>query len=581
MRISHPLLCALLFATACNNRRDMLAPPPEPSPTGGPEPGGNDGKPGGKPATEIPCEVIVAGGSTAALAAALTAAREGRQTCLVEPTDWPGGQMTVAGVPAIDFAWHSAGSVNVGQAGKDSANVPPELQSWLAAIGNPGNCWVSRHCYQPVDLLNAHILPALKAQAPRLRVLVDTVVKRVTTTDGGKTISQVRVVQRVAKVKSRWTGYQQRLSEMLPDWYSEQDSTRFAKRVFVLKSPTTQPPVVIDATEFGDVLVLAGASYLQGVEENEDAPLAGSREQCGQAFTFTFAALANPSGKTYELPVEKLQADHPEFYAFGQHDWSKIWTYRRLLGGGNDPHLGEISMQNWNPGNDYPYKYVFKDRQTTVAERSNWAGGVDLSAIEAAERHAYGYFRWYSANAPAAFQNKLELMTDVFGSESGLARFPYLRDTRRSVGIGGFVLKSADLFASGGRITGTPFADRIGIGAYPIDIHPVRNCSYPAYVDSMNHMTSPFFLPFRALTSRDVGNLLVAGKTMAQTFMANAATRLQPIEWSSGIGAGAAAAHMWERNQTSEQASAGVVAIQERVRKHAPLQWRVQGSTYP
>ncbi|MCH9683540.1 MAG: FAD-dependent oxidoreductase, partial [Deltaproteobacteria bacterium] len=55
------------------------------------------------------CDVIVAGGSTAALAAAMTSAREGAATCLVEPTDWIGGQLTAGGVPAVDFAWHQVG----------------------------------------------------------------------------------------------------------------------------------------------------------------------------------------------------------------------------------------------------------------------------------------------------------------------------------------------------------------------------------------------------------------------------------------------------------------------------------------
>ena len=45
------------------------------------------------------CDVLVAGGSTSALAAALTAAEadENVTVCLAEPTDWPGGQMTSSG----------------------------------------------------------------------------------------------------------------------------------------------------------------------------------------------------------------------------------------------------------------------------------------------------------------------------------------------------------------------------------------------------------------------------------------------------------------------------------------------------
>lgn len=53
----------------------------------------------------LACDIVIAGGSTAALGAAITAARHGSeyQVCLFEPTNWPGGQMTASAVSAIDF----------------------------------------------------------------------------------------------------------------------------------------------------------------------------------------------------------------------------------------------------------------------------------------------------------------------------------------------------------------------------------------------------------------------------------------------------------------------------------------------
>ena len=56
-------------------------------------------------ARDVTCDVVVAGGSTASLAAAITAAEADAQltVCFTEITDWPGGQMTAGGVPAIDF----------------------------------------------------------------------------------------------------------------------------------------------------------------------------------------------------------------------------------------------------------------------------------------------------------------------------------------------------------------------------------------------------------------------------------------------------------------------------------------------
>jgi ribulose 1,5-bisphosphate synthetase/thiazole synthase len=44
----------------------------------------------------LDCDIVIAGGSTASLAAAITAAEADRSltVCFTEITDWPGGQMT-------------------------------------------------------------------------------------------------------------------------------------------------------------------------------------------------------------------------------------------------------------------------------------------------------------------------------------------------------------------------------------------------------------------------------------------------------------------------------------------------------
>ena len=62
-------------------------------------------------------DVVIAGGSTAAFAAAVSAAESGVRIALLEPTDWVGGQLTSSGVPAVDEAWHQltddAGDVTI------------------------------------------------------------------------------------------------------------------------------------------------------------------------------------------------------------------------------------------------------------------------------------------------------------------------------------------------------------------------------------------------------------------------------------------------------------------------------------
>ena len=80
------------------------------------------------------CDVVIVGGSTSGLAAAVTAAKEGAVTCLLEPTDMPGGQMTANGIPALDFSYENGCKpFNVSGAAPDtlgvlafpSLNLPP------------------------------------------------------------------------------------------------------------------------------------------------------------------------------------------------------------------------------------------------------------------------------------------------------------------------------------------------------------------------------------------------------------------------------------------------------------------------
>ena len=132
--------------------------------------------------------------------------------------------------------------------------------------------------------------------------------------------------------------------------------------------------------------------------------------------------------------------------------------------------------------------------------------------------------------------DQITLNGSELGTGHGLAKLPYIRDTRRSIGLDGFVLKFEDISGPASQKTGTKFPDRIALGAYAADIHPLVSCSYPAHT-KVAHDTLPFYLPFRALTHYRFTNLLVAGKTMAQSFLVNSATRLashRMVHWHSG-----------------------------------------------
>ena len=533
-------------------------------------------------------DVVIAGGSTAAFAAAIAAAESGARTALIEPTDWVGGQLTSSGVPAVDEAWHSikqpdssAKPYSVSAVARTPANITPNFLALLQAIENPGNCWVSRFCFCPDRFVEQQLHPLQKSVGDRLVVFLDTVVKQVELSDDKRRVVALTCIARTPRPEVPDRGYDRLPSVDLPDWYSAADSDRFTKRTirFEAKAGT----VFLDATEWGEVLALSGHPYLQGAED-ADGSLEGS-DRCGQATVYCFAQEihAEPVGE----PDREVAAEELGYGAYRDKPdaWEKIWTYRRIRGRAA-PATGDICLQNWGysakdheGGNDYPFAYLFPSRADAAAERADWRGGIDLAAMRGAEDRAFGWHQWFRRHAPEGIDpGRISLCPSALGTGHGLAKLPYIRDTRRAIGLDGFVLRFADLTGPAEQQTGTVFPDRVALGAYPADIHPISGCTMPAYLVEA-HDTLPFCIPFRALTHRELGNLLVAGKTMAQSFLANSATRLHPIEWSSGTAAGVAAAHMAKTGRTSRQAFEAIGEVQKLVRQKTPIDWTLPAAT--
>lgn len=516
---------------------------------------------------EIECDIVVAGGSTAALAASLAAARTApeKRICLLESTNWPGGQLTSSAVSAVDFGTHNVHPVN----------QPKDFAAMVASLpGNPGKCWVSHWCYEPADLLHKWIFPTIN-QTKNLRVFYNTVVKKAYTAKGphGDEVKSILAVQRVPKEENE--AWRNRLSEDLLDWYSLYESKTFNKKALHFSAP-----LFIEATEFGDLLVTADAPFAQGIEypyEDDYTTL-----DCGQTHVFPLYMSIEkepvkqphfpppPRGISYEIP--------------SQFSWGRIWSYRRsigLEGPENEARIGETSNQNWGPppGNDYNLGYLYLPTQEVKAQAKNWHGGINMTSLADAELTAFGWYTYYSQQCNKTQKPevcaRVALAASVAGTDLGLSKVPYLRESRRSIGIHNFRLMYENM-TSHVNPTGVVFADRVAIGEYfYADIHHMADglCKYPAYLGDRS--IKPYYVPFRALTNRDFGNMLVAGKTMAQTFKANAATRLHPVEWTTGLAAGVAAALMSTHSipTTTQLYENNIKLLQETISTQAPLQW--------
>jgi len=72
-----------------------------------------------------------------------------------------------------------------------------------------------------------------------------------------------------------------------------------------------------------------------------------------------------------------------------------------------------------------------------------------------------------------------------------------------------------------------------------------------------------------------------AGYAIAHSFHANSATRLHPIEWSTGLAAGVAATLMSQKQTTTFSLYDNpdlLSELQQRVGRRAPLQWTLHPS---
>jgi hypothetical protein len=156
--------------------------------------------------------------------------------------------------------------------------------------------------------------------------------------------------------------------------------------------------------------------------------------------------------------------------------------------------------------------------------------------LQEAKAVSLGFLYWLQTEAPAEGTRvgapELRLRPDIMGSADGLAKFPYIRESRRIRAAR--TVKEQDVSANFQQgLRAAHFADSVGIGWYPIDIH----LSTPDEVGT-SARTKPFQIPLGALLPRNSGNLIAGAKNIGVTHITNGCFRLHPVEWNIGEAAG-------------------------------------------
>ncbi len=481
-------------------------------------------------ARDVACEVLVVGGGLGGVAAGWAAARLGRRVCLLEETDWLGGQITSQGVSALDEHEHIEvfGGTGTYSHLRETIRDPYRhlvAKSKLKEPLNPGACWVTRLAFEPIAAVRTlETLLAPEVEAGHLKIFLRTKTAAVEV-DGDRVVS-LKAVN-----------------------LDDGSAIRFRFQY------------VLDATELGDLLPLTGAEYGVGAESIQEtgephAQPEKPRPHCVQSCTYTFALERRPVGEDNRIPKPQKYEHYRDTQPYSlrihvhggeiygeQSGWLQyqvfqdmpgakgpLWTYRRLIASDQFPdhHKHDITMFNW-PGTDY------RDQPLVDQTPENLA-----RALQDAKRVSLGFAYWLQTDAPnpggqAGFP-QLRLRCDVMGSADGLSKHPYIRECRRIKALKTIVEQEvAVAYQSGPRAA--HFDDSVGVGWYPIDIHQAGEGDV-----GVSTRTRPFQIPLGALIPSRVENLIAANKNIGTTHITNGCYRLHPVEWNIGEAAGMLAA---------------------------------------
>ena len=494
-------------------------------------------------------DVVVIGGGLGGCMAALAAAKQGLTVILTEPTDWLGGQLTSQAVPPDEHRWiERTGATATFREFRERVrdyyrrNYPLTEEARNNPILNPGNGWVSRLAHEPkiaLDVLQEMMSPYIHTQ--RIQVLYHTVPVEVAT-------EYDRIVS-VTVSHTQVTGSVGQYTQLIGQYY-------------------------LDATEEGDLLEQSGTEYVSGAEAKSDTDEPHALEHADpldmQSITHVAAVdYVEGADFTIEKPAEyEYWREYiPSFsrfpilswYASDANDTTKLkeftlfpndqgvtslWDYRRII----DPaiweeplrsKIQEVSLLNWAQ-NDY---YAGAVTGVPIYERTQ--------NLESARQLTFSLVYWLQTEAPRLDGGKgfpgIRLRGDILGTADGLAKAPYIRESRRIKAL--YTITEHDVSKELRGAEGIKrYEDSVGVGSYSLDLHPTVKTHRTFYIPNY-----PFEIPLGSLIPVRMTNLLPACKNIGMTQIAGGCYRLHPVEWNIGESAGYLAAYAIQQGITPRE----------------------------
>ena len=490
---------------------------------------------------ELKADVVVAGGGLGGFAAAMAALRNGLTVIMTEETDWIGGQITQQGVPSDEHQWiETTGATQMYRDYRNAVrehyrkHYPTTEKARNNPLLNPGNSTGARRLgHEPkvsLAIMNQMLAPYVSNR--QLVLLLEH-----------------KVVE--------------------ADSQGEQVKSITARHLPSGKMVVLHAPSFVDATELGDLLPLTGTDYVTGTESRAQTGELHAPETADpkneQAFTLCFAmdyvegedhTIDKPktydfwrnfeptmkppwSGKLLDWHYSNPSTLEPKLLGFDPSggstgDLLNLWVYRRLIHEANflpGFYKGGITVVNW-PQNDYFLGSLVDVPETTFKKHVEKATQLNLSLLY-----------WMQTEAPRLDGGQgwpgLRLRPDVMGTQDGMAKYPYVRESRRIKAV--FTILEEHVGRENRALVAEKrkgnqpkdFFDSVGIGSYHIDLHP--STGGDNYIDFSSF---PFQIPLGALLPIHMDNLIPACKNIGTTHITNGCYRLAPVEWSIGEAVG-------------------------------------------
>ena len=488
-------------------------------------------------------DIIIAGGGTGGISAAIQAARMGASVLVVEGTTWIGGQATAAGVSTMDDMSRQKSGIYL--------EFINRVKSYYDSRGKSmGTCYWDNRTLAFEPHIGQEALVSMINEARRRGTLEFLMTSEITS---------------VQKDKRTITGVTVR--------------TPSGTRNYSCK-------VLIDATEYGDILPLTNTPYRAGNSIskflNPDAMI--------QDITWTAVIRKYPGGvPDYlrpEMPLpgyDLARRNYESLVSADGNNFRNVYpvqlpvnfmthnAYRGLPDSSN-PYSYDASREsreyitktsvNW--GNDYPGAYSWTNGKrglpVSYLENRNLRLQVEREALIKTLHFIY-YIQnelgepWSVADDEYANRILPEAARNLPRDWQEIVRrmpvMPYVRESRRI--IGKHTLTSQELLQNSLSYrdghTSREFSDAIAIGGYILDLHGANTDADMDWEfeertrsQEINRPRGPFQVPMDVLIPNETDGLIAAEKNISATRLAAGALRLQPITMMTGQAAGALAA---------------------------------------